>query len=75
MKATTPTKAELRDALVRVCKHLGDMPHDWPSRDLFLAYCDASNLLEPDEFTARFMRQDVSKPSTCPENVSQKSLI
>ena len=53
----TPTKAELRNALESLLRHLGDMPHDWPSRDLYLAYSRADNLLHPDEFTERFMSQ------------------
>ena len=57
MKDTTPTKGQLRDALESVLKHLGEMPHDWPSRELFLAYSAAENLLRPDEFTERFMSQ------------------
>lgn len=54
MKDTTPTKGQLRDALEKVLKHLGEMSHDWPSRDLFRAYCDADELLHPDEFNRRF---------------------
>ena len=54
-KARKVTAEQVREALERVLKHLGEMPHDWPSRELFLAYCDAENLLRPDEFTERFM--------------------
>lgn len=67
MKDSTPTKGQLRDALERVLKHLGEMPHDWPSRDLFLAYCEADNLLHPDDFNDRFRARvaggDTSKQS------------
>ena len=44
-----------RAALEQLVKHLGEMPHDWPSRELYLAYSAAENLLRPDEFTERFM--------------------
>ena len=59
MKDATPTKGQIRDALERVLKHLGEMPHDWPSRELFLAYCAADELLHPDEFNARFRAKQV----------------
>lgn len=52
-----PTRKQLIDALESLLKHLGEMPHDWPSRDLYLAYSRADNLLHPDEFTERFMSQ------------------
>jgi hypothetical protein len=50
-----PSAKDVREALERLLRHLGEMPHDWPSRELFLAYCAAENLLRPDEFTERFM--------------------
>lgn len=55
MNTATPTKAQLRDALEAVLKHLGEMPHDWPSHGLRRAYSEAEDLLRPDEFTQRFM--------------------
>lgn len=50
-----------REVLERLCKALGEMPHDWPSQDLYKAYKDAANLLDPDEFTERFMAQGATK--------------
>lgn len=58
MKDTTPTKGQLRAALESVIKHLGEMPKDWPSEDLFRAYSAAHDLLNPDEFTQRFMEKN-----------------
>jgi hypothetical protein len=70
VKPTTPTKTELRDALESLLKHLGDMPHDWPSRDLYLAYSRANNLLHPDEFTERFMARANANRDTSAERVA-----
>jgi hypothetical protein len=57
LKPTTPTKGELFDALKVLCDKLGEMPHDWPSQELFRAYCRATDLLDPDEFGERFRAQ------------------
>ena len=54
MKDTTPTKAELRDALKRLCDAVGETEHTWPSQELYKAYCAATDLIEPDEFNKRF---------------------
>jgi hypothetical protein len=61
MKPTTPTKQQLRDALKRLCDELGEMPHDWPSQGLRKAYSEATNLLDPDEFTERFMERHIAE--------------
>lgn len=65
MKDTTPTKGQLRDALEKLLKHLGEMPKDWPSRDLFRAYSEAHELLHPDEFTRRFVSNALRHKSNC----------
>lgn len=64
---SAPTADQIREALERVLRHLGEMPHDWPSRELFRAYSDAEELLRPDEFRARFMAGDPAgaKPRIC----------
>ena len=57
MKDATPTKGQLRDALERLTKAVGEMPHNWPSQDLYKAYSAADDLLHPEknEFRDRFM--------------------
>lgn len=45
------------DALVTLVKALGELPHNALDQASFKAYSAAAELLDPDEFTARFMAQ------------------
>ena len=40
------SRVQLLEALQRLCNAVGDMPHDWPSQDLYAAYASACRVLE-----------------------------
>lgn len=48
---------ELRLALEALCRALGELPADALDQASFRAYSDAVEVLEPDEFRARFTAQ------------------
>lgn len=57
----TPTREELEAALRRLVDALGGLPANNLDQASERAYRDAHNLLDPDEFTERFMAQGGKK--------------
>lgn len=51
----TPGESKVRDALERLVKALGELPAGNLDQASESAYRHAANLLDPDEFTERFM--------------------
>lgn len=49
------------DALVKLCAALGELPLNSLDQASYSAYSEAVNLLDPDDFTERFMTSAVKQ--------------